>query len=162
MKSSFIDKLLIQEKNVCLIDVKQTSVPPESIAVRVGLVLQDVSDTLIAVSGDILQFVVGVQIQMFDASHPDFNHDLESDALEVFHCEVRFTLKLQVTDGIESSEPMPIAYSKEILSLVYDDIRICIDNLIRQSAFKGFSLPFDFREAFKDAVSADGRVFPTT
>ncbi|WP_237133775.1 hypothetical protein [Pseudohongiella sp. O18] len=153
MKTGFIDNLLLVEKSLCLVDIEQLSEKAETVAVRIGFMIKDEDELCSANVGDKLEYVVGVRVQMADADHEfDPESSITDDDPELlFRAEVRFRLVLSVTKKIECDDPMPKAYTAEIMSLVYDDIRVTLEDIFNKSQYRGFYLPVDFRTALKSA-----------
>ena len=158
MKASFIDKFILTKKVIVDLNIEQLDARPEAMGVFLSLSLYDLVKSLSYDVGEKLRIKVGLSINMYDHEYDGFDPAEPDDAAAVFKCRLSMLMEAEIAQKVEFEKLPTELYTTELLSLIYDDFRLIIEDAIGKSDFRGFHLPIDFRQLLahqKPAVSPE-------
>lgn len=148
MKKKFVDNVLVYSKDLVELEISQLNSRPQRLVVGLTLTIEDLNEKEEVLSpGEMLHYLVSLKIRMYDADNVDPEKQIQEpvDEDKALVMEGTIDLGLQVVNEIRVKKSLAEEYQVEILSFVYDDLRIILEENISKTTFRGFRFPSDFR-----------------
>ncbi|MDH7943856.1 hypothetical protein QGM61_08480 [Pseudohongiella sp. SYSU M77423] len=146
MKASFIDKIRLEKKVLTRFNLEQIQPRPKHMAVYLMLNIADENYQEKYSIDDNLSILFTLNFDMHDHDHHNFDSENPSRDSLALSGKIQVRMVARFREGFEPKAPIGETYVVEILSLVYDDMRIIVEDAIWKTDYRGFALPVDFRE----------------
>lgn len=157
MYKKFIDQVKLVSKELKELNVNRKLDRPHHLSMLGNiLIAAEKSDKKSYEAGEIFPVSVEVKIKMYDpgAIPDDEKLDISSFEDYCFMCCCKVEMILSFMQQSSYEKDILPQFSEGIVSLVYDDIRIMIEDSINRTSYRGFYLPVDFRDIVaKDVVA---------